>query len=66
MTIPELSLTEEQIAGLAASGRTLPEIAALVSLDEQAVRWHLARATQKLEQAALLHRRITGPQRPPR
>ena len=60
MSLPELSLTEQRIATLAATGKTIPEIAASVALDEPTVRWHLVRALQKLEQAARLHDRIAS------
>jgi DNA-binding CsgD family transcriptional regulator len=43
---------------LFAAGRTTPEIAAALGLDEKTVEWHVARAAQKLEQAAALHQRV--------
>jgi len=54
----ELTLTERRVATLAAAGRSDSDIAAALGLDEQAVRWQLARALRKLEQAARLHDRL--------
>jgi DNA-binding CsgD family transcriptional regulator len=64
MELPELSPTEQCIARLAAAGKTVREIAASLSLDEPTVRWHLARAVQKLEPAASLHERLAAQRRP--
>jgi DNA-binding CsgD family transcriptional regulator len=58
MPVPELSFTEERITLLIAAGRTKPEIATALDLDERTVEWHLARAARKLEQAAALHQRV--------
>ena len=58
MPVPELSLTEEMVVLLFAAGRTTPEIAAALGLDEKTVEWHVARAAQKLEHAAALHLRV--------
>lgn len=60
MPVPELSLTEERIVLLLASGRSNGEIAEEVGLDERTVGWHLERAGRKLEQAAALHKRVRG------
>jgi DNA-binding CsgD family transcriptional regulator len=56
--VPELSLTEEMVVLLFVAGRTTPEIAVALGLDEKTVEWHVARAAQKLEQAAALHQRV--------
>jgi DNA-binding CsgD family transcriptional regulator len=56
--VPKLSLTEEMVVLLFAAGRTTPEIAAALDLDEKTVEWHVARAAQKLEHAAALHQRV--------
>jgi DNA-binding NarL/FixJ family response regulator len=58
MPVPELSLTEEQIVRLFASGRSTHQIAAAVGLDERTVNWHLCRAAQKLERLSALHRHV--------
>lgn len=60
MPVPELSLTEERIVLLLASGRSKKEIAETVGLDERTVGWHLERAGRKLEQASALHERVRG------
>ena len=46
MPVPELSQTEERIVLLVAQGRSRPEIAAVVGLDERTVDWHLAQANR--------------------
>jgi len=63
MAVPELSIVEERIVSMLAAGRSKPEIAANVGLDERTLDWHLARATRKLERASALHRRMTRQQR---
>jgi DNA-binding CsgD family transcriptional regulator len=62
--LPELSITEQRIARLAATGKTEQEIAQVLVLDEPTVRWHLARAVRKLQQAASLHERLSAQRRP--
>lgn len=59
MGVPELSLTEERIVSLVATGRSKREIAVSIALDERTVDWHLAQAMRKLERASTLHRRVT-------
>jgi DNA-binding CsgD family transcriptional regulator len=63
MPVPDLTLTEERIALLAAAGKSRREIAAAVALDERTVEWHMARAARKLEQLSTLHRRLTQQRR---
>lgn len=60
MPVPELSQTEERIVLLVAQGRSRPEIAAVVGLDERTVDWHLAQANRKLEKASALLDRVRG------
>lgn len=59
MAVPGLSLTEERIVLLVAAGKSTPEVATAIALDERTVSWHLARAARKLEQISTLHRRLT-------
>ena len=58
MSVPDLSLTEQRIVSLVATGVRAREIATSLGLDERTVDWHLARARRKLERAAALHDRI--------
>ncbi len=54
MAVPELTLIEERIAVLIATGQSTAEIAADLALDERTIEWHLARASRKLESISTL------------
>jgi DNA-binding CsgD family transcriptional regulator len=60
---PDLSLTEQRVAQLAAAGRTIREIATQLALRDSTVAWHLDQARRKLERAVALHSRLVDPPR---
>lgn len=63
VSLPDLSLTEQRIASLAAAGVPASEIATSLELDARTVEWHLSRARQKLERAAVLRDRLIKEER---
>lgn len=58
MSVPGLSIIEEQVVLLVAGGQSHRAIADELSLSLKTVDWHVVRARQKLEQAATLHDRV--------
>jgi DNA-binding NarL/FixJ family response regulator len=62
--VPELSSIEEQIVYRIAAGETASAIAVGLSLSLKTVEWHLARARNKLDRAAMLLDRVEAAARP--
>jgi DNA-binding NarL/FixJ family response regulator len=58
VTIPELSVVEQQIVLLVAQGRSCRDIADELGFSLKTVEWHAARGRRKLERAAMLHDRM--------
>lgn len=60
MSVPDLSLTEEQIVLLLAEGLSKGAVAKKVGLDERTVDWHLRRAGPKLKRASDQNKSLLG------
>lgn len=58
MSTRELSVIEERIVLLIATGESVETIAAELGVSARTVQWHLARARRKLERTATLHDRV--------
>jgi DNA-binding NarL/FixJ family response regulator len=58
MSVPPLSPVEGEIVLLVAAGDSTQTIADGLGVSVKTVEWHLERARQKLERAAILHDRL--------
>ncbi|MBA3246316.1 MAG: hypothetical protein H0T61_14245 [Actinobacteria bacterium] len=58
MSVPPLSMIEEQVVLLVAGGRSHRAVADELGLSVKTIEWHVVRARRKLEHAASLHDRV--------